>query len=473
MPYTTLPINISGPTYRDRSRPLSSQETRNIYHELVESGKEQYVLKSFPGQKSFGSATAGEDRGQHQMREVGYRVIGTDLYEISNTGTHTNRGDVPGTDRCIIASDGINMFLVANGIVSQYSSATNLVTAVTDVNIVGAISVDFINNQFVYTFPQLTVFSVVGDGSTALGTNAVNSEINGDDLVRDYVFDQTLYRFGTRSCPNWWNSGVGTPPFTRIEGQQVATGLAAKHSITSSRSYIYWLGTDLQVYRARSGQEEPISSAVVSGEIQGYAKIDDAFGEVFTIDSKTMYLLTFPTENKTWCLSEELGVNGWFELSEGITSNRYNAGSIVEVYNKVLIGDRSNGSLYELDFSTYDQGGSTWRRRRVIGSVNGDAFKQKGKRVKIKRMEFLLETGVGLSTGQGSDPKIMLEYSTDGGRSWKTGSWLRIGRQGETNVRAEWFTIKSFYDMMVRLTTSDPVALNLYSAAVDIKLSGR
>jgi len=55
MPYQSIPINIAGPAYQDRSRPLSSQETRNFYHEVVESGKDKYVIKSFPGQKLLGS----------------------------------------------------------------------------------------------------------------------------------------------------------------------------------------------------------------------------------------------------------------------------------------------------------------------------------------------------------------------------------------------------------------------------------
>lgn len=471
--FQTLPVNVTGPSYQDRSRPLSSQETRNLYHEIVEAGKDQYVIKSFPGQLLLGSTAAGVDRGSHQMSEIGYRVVGNTLFELSASGVHTNRGTIPKTDRCIFADDGVNMFIVADGVVSQYSSATNLVTTVNDPNIVGALSVAFINNQFAYTFPLLTVFSDVGDGSSASGLNAVGSELDPDELVRDYVFDQVLYRFGTRSCPNWYNSGVGTPPFDRIEGQTINIGLAAKHSVSNTRDFVYWLGTDRQVYRARGGQEEIISAAATSGAIQGYASVSDAFAEVFTIDNKLVYALTFPAANKTWCINEELGLNGWFELSEGITNGRYNAGSILEVYGEVLVGDRSGGQLYQLDFNTYDQGGVPWRRRRITGTINGDALGQKGHRVQMSRMEFILETGTGLLTGQGDDPQIMLEASYDGGRTWDTGTWLNTGRLGEFNIRAEWFSLNSFYEMIVRLTTSDPVAFNIYSAAIDLRLAGR
>ena len=473
MPFQTIGINIAGPSYQDRSRPLSSQETRNIYHEVVPSGKEQYVLKSFPGQSLLGSATAGRDRGQHQMLEVGYRVIYQTLYEVASDGTHTSRGRIPGTSRCTFADDGVNMFMVADGQVSQYSNSTLLVTPVLDPDIVGALTVTFINNQFAYTFPLLTVFSAVGDGSSATSLNAVGAETNPDDLVRDYAFDQVLWRLGKRSIENWWNPGVGTPPFDRIEGQVINVGLNATHSVANTRNFIYWLGSDLQVYRARGGQEEPISTAAIAGEIQGYSTTSDAFGEVFTIDNKTMYMLTFPVEGKTWCLNEDLGGNGWFELSEGVTNGVYNAGSVVEVYSKVLIGDRENGQLYELDFDTYDQAGQPWRRRRVMGSINGDTLGQKGKRVQMSRMEFIMETGVGIITGQGEDPKIMIEASYDGGRTWTTGTWMRIGRLGEFNIRAEWFNMRSFYDMMTRITTSDPIALNVYSISIDLQLAGR
>jgi len=471
--FQNVPINITGPSYQDRSRPLSSQESRNFYPELVESGKDQYVTKSFPGQKNLSSITAGLDRGQHRMNEVAYRVVGGVLYEVSVLGNHITRGTIAGTDRCIFADDGVNMYIVADGTVSQYSSSTTTLTVMTDPDIVGALSVTFINNQFAYTFPLLTVFSDVGDGSNATSLNAVGAESNPDNLIRDYNFDQTLYRFGTRSCENWYNSGVGTPPFDRLEGQIINIGLQATHSVANSRDFIYWLGSDNQVYTARGGQSQVVSTAAISGTIQGYATTSDAFGDVITIDDKNIYILTFPTENKTWALVESLGINGWFELSEGTEGGRYNAGSFLHAYNRVLVGDRSNGNLNYLDFDTYDLAGETWLRRRVMGSINGDKLGQRGARIQMSRMEFLLETGVGVISGQGEDPKIMIEASYDGGRSWVTGTWMRIGRLGEYNLKAEWYSMKSFYDMIVRITTSDPVAYNLYSATIDIRLAGK
>ena len=82
--FQTVPINITGGSYQDRSRPLSVQETRGFYPEIVEQGKDQFVIKSFPGQNNISTATAGFDRGSHQMNEVAFRVIDNTLYEVSN-----------------------------------------------------------------------------------------------------------------------------------------------------------------------------------------------------------------------------------------------------------------------------------------------------------------------------------------------------------------------------------------------------
>lgn len=471
--FQTVPINVTGGSYQDRSRPLSSQEMRNFYPELVEQGKDNYVIKSFAGQNLLNAGVAGTDRNTHQMNEIAYRVIDTVLYEVATDGTHTSKGTIPGTDRCIFADDGVNMYVVADGTVSQYSVSTGAVTEVTDPDISGAQSVTFINNQFAYTFPLLTVFSDVGDGAAASSLNAVGAESDPDELVRDYTFSQILYRFGKRSIENWYNSGVGTPPFDRIEGQIINIGLQAIHSIANTKDFIYWLGSDNQVYAARGGQEKVVSTAAVSGAIQGYTTTSDAFAHTFTIDNKSIYAITFPSANKTWALIESLGVNGWFELSEGKTTGRYNAGSILPAYDKILIGDESSGKIAYLDFNTYDQMGDPWQRRRIMGSINSDKLGVKGQRIEMSRMEFILETGVGLIEGQGSDPQIMIEPSYDGGKSWDTGTWLKIGRLGQTNVRAEWFNMNSFYDMIVRITTSDPVSYNIYSAAIDIRLAGR
>ena len=475
MAFQTVPINIAGPSYQSRSRALSSQATINFYQELDDSGKEQFVLHSFPGQNLFGSVTANIDRGQHVMSEVLYRISGTTLYEVKSTGVHTNRGTIDKADRCIMADDGEKMYIVNSGTVHEYNSTTKALTLVTDPDIVGAIAVDYINSQFVYTLPdQLFIISDVKDGSSASGLNGAQAEAQPDDLIRAYVFNQVVYMLGSKSTEPWWNNGTGLPPFLRIDPQIFNVGLAGLHAVAHNDAFMYWLGDDRQVYRTSGGGNfQRVSSKGVAHAIEGYTVVDDAVAWTMTLEGQNFFVLQFPTENKTWIVNESLGDKGWYELSAGITGGRYNAASHSWVYGKHLVSHETAGTLLELDLEAFTNNGETIKRTRVMGSIDGNKIGHRGKRIQMSRFELIMEMGVGLLSGQGEDPKIMIEASYDGGESFGAGTWMRIGRLGETNIRAEWWDTSSFYDLIIRITTSDPVKYTIMAGAIDLRLAGR
>ena len=472
MPFQTIPMNITGPTYLSRSKPLSSQQTVNWYAQYSDQGKDPYVLLPFPGLKLKGNET-GIDRGLHRMAEVLYQVKGTSLYEIDSSGAHTLRGTIPGTGRAIISDDGINMFIVADLKVWQYSTDTSTVTEVTDSNISGAKSVDFFNNQFIYTKDKFSTISNVGDGSTANGLNIIGEETLPDDLVRDFVYDEVIYRCGVRSIVGWYNSGVGNPPIEKLQGRVFTVGLAAIYSIAETDEAFYWLGDDYAIYRASSGSKERISTDAISNEIQKYSDISDAIGGTFTLEGQNFYYITFPTGGKTFVVSEALGSKGWFELSSGINGGVYQGQSIMPAYGKVFVADSVNGNVYTLELDEYQNNSEPLKRVRVTQSINSELLGVKGKRVKMSCAKFIMETGVGLITGQGDNPRIMIEYSDDGGRSWNAGAWPRVGRLGEFTLQVEWDNLGVFYDRILRISTTDPVNYSLFSATIDLNTAGK
>lgn len=476
MAFVTIEANVTGPSYQSRSRPLSSQVTQNFYQQFNESGKDPFVLLSFPGLKALGNEL-GIDRGLHRMAEILYQVKGTSLYEIDRLGNHTLRGVIPGTSRSIIADDGINMFIVADLKVWKYTTDTNLVTEVTDVNITGAKSVDFFNNQFIYTFDKFSTVSNVGDGSTASGLNIIGEETLPDELVRDYVFDEIIYRCGVRSIVGWYNSGQGSPPIEKLQGRIFSVGLAAINSIAHTDQAFYWLGDDFAIYRASGGSEERISTDAISNELQKYSDVSDAIGNVFTLEGQNFYQITFPSGNKTFVINEALGANGWFELSSGVNSplvsTKYQGTSIISAYGQNIVADVSNGNVYKLDLDTYTNNGEPLQRIRVTQSASGAMLGAKGKRVQMSALKLIMETGQGLIEGQGDNPRIMIEYSDDGGNTWNGGSWPRVGRLGEFTLQVEWFNLGSFYDRIFRISTTDAVSYSLFSATIDLRLAGK
>lgn len=473
MAYTTVNVNITGPSYKSRSKPLSSQQTKNWYPQLNEQGKDKFVLMPFPGLKLIGNAI-GLDRGLTRVAEIVYQVKGIVLFRIDSDGTHTALANVPGTDRCIFANDGINLFIVSDLKVYKYDTGQDTLVQVTDPNITGSKSVDFINNQFIYTKDKFSTVSDVGDGASASGLNVVGEETLPDDLVRDFVFDEVIYRCGVRSIVGWFNSGVGSPPIEKLQGRIFTTGLAAINSIASNDNAFYWLGDDFAIYRSSRGNKERVSTDAISNELQSYPSIDDALGYTFTFEGQNFYAISFPSGNKTFVLSESLGESGWFEISSGTDDGVYQGTSFIDAYNKILVADKENGNIYELDLSTYQNSDDVLQRTRVTQSVDATLIGgSKKDRIGMSNVTIEMETGVGVIAGQGDNPRIMIEHSDDGGRTWSSGTWARVGRLGEFVLLVEYDDLGTFYSRIFRISTSDPVNYSVYSASIDLRFAGK
>ena len=205
--------------------------------------------------------------------------------------------------------------------------------------------------------PGYTIVSNVGDGSVASGLDIIGAESLPDTLIRDFVFDEVIYRCGTRTIEAWYNSGVGSPPIDRLSGRIFNVGLAAINSIAKTDESFYWLGDDFVVYRSQAGSKQKISTDAISNQIKQYSRVDDAIGNALTIEGQNYYMITFPDGNKTFLANEELGESGWIELSSAINgpneSAVYQGTSTISAYGKTLVADKSNGNVYELDLDTY------------------------------------------------------------------------------------------------------------------------
>lgn len=479
MAFETVPLNITGPSAEHRDKSLSAQFTQNFYPEPLRGGKSEFTTQSFPGQSLFG-ATVGADRGQWEMQNIGYRVAGNKLEEVQSDGTHIDRGTITGDARCTFADDGTNMIIcVSDGsAVFQYTQSTKALILVTNVNIVGSTAVTFLNNKFFYTNVNIPakvdfVVSDVGDGTTASGLNAGQVEDDPGKLIYAYSFEDLIWMFTERTVPLYWNNGASKPPLDPVTGRKIEkVGLKSLHSVANTDKFVYWLGDDNTVYRGISGQARPITSIPLAHAIENYPDTSDAIGYTAKFEGQNFYFLTFPSANKTWCLSEALGVDGWFNLSSDTDRGRYKATSHMFVYNKNLIADESNGNLYQLDINAYTNNTETIQRIRTLASIHGGLIGKPGKNLEMSSFELIMKKGVGIVTGQGDDPLIIIEYSIDGGDSFIHGQFVEVGRLGKTNIKVKWDNMATFYDLIIRLTTSDPVYYSLQSASIELQLAG-
>ena len=337
----------------------------------------------------------------------------------------------------------------SDGIAYEYDQST--LAQLTDSDLETPITCAHLNNQMIYDGDNdRWCSSDVGDPAAIDALNYATAEGSADDLVRVYTFNQRLYLFGEETIEPWYNSGVGTPPFDRVEGGLISVGLGARYSVANNTGLMYFLADDFKVYRIGSSIEM-VSTVAVTNEFEQYTMISDAIGTCFTFQAQNFYHLTFPTEDKTWLFSE---LTGWTQLSRSGSTGRDLINSHAFIFNKNLVADYRNSNIYELDLNAFTENGNVITRRRATGNIHGGLFGKDGKWLEMNRFELIMETGVGLSTGQGSDPQIMLDISDDGGRTFGTEIRATVGKLSEYQWKVEWFALGGFYTRIMRVSMS-------------------
>jgi hypothetical protein len=241
-------------------------------------------------------------------------------------------------------------------------------------------------------------------------------------------------------------------------------GISSPYSAASSTDFVYFLGSDNSVYRFSATQPELITPTAISAIFQSYTTTTDARAYVVNIEGMSFYVINFPTAGKTWAYNED--GKAWFQLSTGADQDNYTGTSYAEAYGKKYIS--SGGNILELDIDTFTDNGETIIRERVTPPV----VSPNGNRIEMSSLTLLMETGTGLITGQGVDPKVMIQASYDGGKSWGDEDWVDIGRLGAGRVKVEWYNMASAYEILIRVRVSDPVFVSFHSASIMLREAG-
>ena len=460
-------LDIFGESYESRTKPLEYQRTVNLYPEITTTQKGG--LMSWPGpSRVIADFATDSDRGAYDFEGTYVQVLQTSLYSLDLVaGTRTLLGTIPGTARCTFASNA-GLLVIANGEGRIFVYDGVAVVENTDTDLENPFFVAHLNNQWIYSNDKTTgrwVVSNAGAPSTVDGLNYAAAESNGDVLRRPYVFRQQLLLFGAKTIEPWWNTGTGSPPFDRQEGGIVEKGLGADYSIANSDEMLFFLGDDLRVYAMMGGQITPITTDGLWADIASYSTTSDAIGSVVTIGNQDVYILQFPTQGVTWAYSQQKQF--WMQLSTGTQYGRYDAASFLDV-NGVTYLSNFNGGVFLLSYTTYDDEGDAHIRERITKTFDSESFGVPDREVFWNSITVRCTVGEGLNSGQGSDPRLMLSYSDDDGRTWDGHYQLALGRLGDYQERPQVHGLGSAWRRKWRIRVSDPVNFNLFEVKANV-----
>lgn len=448
-------LKLAGRDYRHRLGQLSSGSLLNMYVEANPDPNKPPVALSWPGLTLFSSGV-GYDRGVHVMANVTYHVNGSSLQSIDSDGVRTTLGSVSGSGMCSFADDGTNLFFVTNNTIYYWDGTT--LSTVAQTGIANPIGIAYLNRTFIiWGDDGLFATSSVGDGTEYNALNFAEAEVAPDGLLVVKIYNQIAYMIGEKTTEVWYYSGSGNPPLSRQDTTLVNTGCAAQFSVASSDQYIYWLGDDGLVYQIRGTADRSISDPTLHQQVADMTLISDAVGVVITYDAHVFYVLSFPDAGKTYFYDESLGY--WGTISSGMDGARHRINTSCFCYRKILVADHSTGDLYELDRNSYTHNGDAILRRRTCVTEDAD-----GRDIVVRRLKLIAESGVGLATGQGSDPQVMLEASFDRGKTWSQEEWRSIGEMGQYDKEIEWAALGRGQSFTARFSFTDPAGFDIYKA---------
>jgi hypothetical protein len=423
------------------------------------------VLYGTPGIKSFADSVGdGPIRGARDFDGTLFVVSGNTLYEVDSSGSETSRGTIntttgpvsmshnQATAKELILVDGTDgwIYTVAGGFVR-----------ITDGDFFAADVVDFQDQYFILIRKGTGQFflSNLNAGTVYTATDIANAEGDPDNLVSLISNHRELWLFGAKTTEVWYNSGQDIP-FNRFEGAFLERGCAAVFSVAEDFNTVFWLAEDRIIYRAIGYTPERISQYGIEEAIRKYSTISDAQAFIYTMGGHKFYVLTFPAEDATWVYDITTGL--WHER-QSIGIGRWRASTYVNVYGKHLVGDFEQGRIGELDLDTYQEYGATMQ-----GQATGPVVYADRQRIFHRRFELDIEAGVGLTSGQGSDPQVWLDYSDDGGHTWSARKPFRsMGKIGAYGQRLRWLRLGQSRQRIYRLTVSDPVKRSFIAAHLD------
>lgn len=470
--------NAIGGTYESTSPITDCERTVNFYVEKTEvpGAKARMVLYPSPGVELFVTTPELNGRGMFAQDDYCLAAVGAKLFKIDNTPAATSLGSIA-TDAnpvtmCTNGDGGGQAFITSgnNGYINDIVAGTLTLVRTGATSQGGMLDGYFLALDAASSTLYL---SDLLDGLTWDPTQFAQRSIAPDPWRAMAVNYREIWLFGTETSEVWVNVGTSPFPFAPHPSGLIPYGIAAPFSVKNVAGTLIWLARTAngsgQVVAASGFTPQVISTHALQNAIRGYDTIGDAIGDTFEMLGHTFYVLTFPTAGHTWVY--DLTTQLWVEWLTWVpTANEYIAWRpLFHAYSfgKHLMLDRAAGNVLNLSHTlSTDPDDILIRRMRRFPGITDET-----KRTFYDQFCLYLETGLGLVSGQGSDPQVMLRASDDGGKTWGNERWVTAGAIGAYSTRCEWNRLGSARDRVFEVVMTDPVPWRIIDAFMKARKS--
>ena len=468
MPSKRMPIPFTGQESKGKNVFLNSEECINYYPEPL---KGSIILRGCPGKIERVDINQGDGkpvRAQIESAGFAWAVCYDGLFRYDTNFNVTQiTGSMQLDDPVFMIENGLQIGIFGGDRAYYYTHATDTLAEITDSDFPGASSATYQDGYAIVSRPSTNQFflSDLNDFSSWDALEFGSAAWRSDNLVRVLSDHRDLWMFCEKSTQIFYNAGTGTPPFTNMEGAEIESGCAAVNSVARGGSAVFWLGYDdegsLAVMMSVGRQPRPISNVGITEAIEGYTTTSDAIGFTYAENNHVFYELTFPTEDITFVY--DLTTNLWHRRSSIINNHaaRNRISNHLFFNGKHMVGDYTNGKIYETSRDIYDEDGTVLIAQRTAPAITNNQDL-----ITFNEIQILFGPGTGLVTGntEDTDPHAILDWSDDGGETYGNSLDLPIGKTGEYKNRAIEYRLGQARNRVFRIRMSAAVERDIFGA---------
>lgn len=462
MPWRKLPINQ--PVYTNVDDVSLSGRTPERHDTFRNNAGATVRRPGFSQYFDLGTAAPVDGLYNWEEQSLIIAVSGGNVYKKTETGDVTTLGSdlLLREKRPTFANFGDTLYTANGGDIVKITSST--AAALTDANIPD-------NVTHVAAFDTYLLANEGGTGrmhySDVLdpetwSANFVTAEQAPDDLMAIHTQRSRIFLVGTRTIEAWYNDGV--TPFVPINGGVVSTGTRAPHTIQWIRDSFYWLNEHREVARSAGQSYEVLSSPVADMLVQART-VSDAIADYQTDGGKNLYVLSLPSYGdygKTIVYDVEKNEwqgewNYWDSTNARYERYRGNCYVFVPAWNKHLIGDKSNGLVYYIDFTNHQDNGATMRSAWLTGNIDHGTGREKISR----EIRFRVLRGEG---SVNSEPELMIRWRDNGNQEWGNTHYLGLGKLGDYDYYVSLRRLGKYRSRQYELSVTDDTPVTIADA---------
>lgn len=467
----SIPI-VSG-IYTDQKSDARIAYPINMMPVPRASGISDAYLRPADGIVEFGQIAInqglGLDRGGINWNGICYRVFGSKLVKITESGQFTILGEVGDDGKYVTMDYSFDRLAIASNGSLFYWNGTAL-SKVTDEDLGNVIDMCWVDGYFMTTDGDYLIVTELNDPTSINPLKYGSSEADPDPIIALLKLRNEVYALNRYTIEVFDNVGGDLFPFKRIEGAQVQKGALGTQTCCNFDEMIAFLGSGRNespsIYLVSNANAYSIATQEIALMLQGYTESQLSSVKLEARIDLSHKLLYVHLPDKTLvydhAASELMQQRIWFTLIGGLSeTGKYPARNFVWCYNKWICGDiEKKYDSYVLvtnnneDLITED-GLNTIETNDVlyakIGYLDRHISTQWGNKCRWEfstpvvynesRSALFNELELVSLTGRielGSTPKISTSYSVDG-VTWSQEKYINAGNQGDSLKRLVWW----------------------------------